>query len=123
MTAMWGVHNDHPELDLIGNGFISVGWDDVGDLTLVGSDKEAMKQKVAAMRPNAKPTSSMSYQSKSIIRTDGSASPTSRASTTAPGRTSRARPASTRARARAAGTATSGSGPSSPADPCTKRRQ
>ena len=55
MTAMWGVHNDHPELDLIGNGFISVGWDDVGDLTLVGSDKEAMKHKVAATRPNAKP--------------------------------------------------------------------
>lgn len=55
MTAMWGVHNDHPELDLIGNGFISVGWDDVGDLTLVGSDKEAMKQKVAATRPSAKP--------------------------------------------------------------------
>ncbi len=52
---MWGVHNDHPELDLIGNGFISVGWDEVGDLSGTGPDKEALKQTVAAAYPNAKP--------------------------------------------------------------------
>lgn len=55
MTAMWGVHNDHPDLDLIANEFISVGWDDMGDLGAIGSDKDVMKGRLAATRPNAKP--------------------------------------------------------------------
>ena len=53
--TVWGVHNDHPELDLVGNGFISVGWDEIGDLSAIGPDKEALKQKVAAAYPTAKP--------------------------------------------------------------------
>lgn len=53
--AVWGVHSDHPELDLIANGFIAIGWDDVGDLTAIGSDKETMKQRVTEARPTAKP--------------------------------------------------------------------
>jgi restriction system protein len=53
--TVWGVHNDHPELDLVGNGFIGIGWDEVGDLAAIGSDKELMKQHVAAARPTAKP--------------------------------------------------------------------
>jgi restriction system protein len=54
-VRVWGVHNDHPELDLIGNGFISVGWDNIGDLTAIGRDKETLKQTVAAAYPTAKP--------------------------------------------------------------------
>src|SRR3954470_6921422 len=54
MTPIWGVHNDHPSLDLVGNGFISVGWDELGDLNAIGNDKEALKQRVAASYPNAK---------------------------------------------------------------------
>ncbi|MGA2929898.1 MAG: restriction endonuclease [Solirubrobacteraceae bacterium] len=53
--TVWGIHNDHPELDLIGNGFISVGWEALGDLTAIGPDKEALKQRVAQTFPNAKP--------------------------------------------------------------------
>lgn len=55
MAAIWGVHNDHPALDLIGNGFVSIGWDELGDLCTIGPDKEAMKQRVAAAYPEAKP--------------------------------------------------------------------
>jgi restriction system protein len=53
--TVWGVHNDHPELDLIGNGFVGIGWDDIGDLTSIGSDKEALKRRIAEIRPDAKP--------------------------------------------------------------------
>ncbi len=53
--TVWGVHNDHPELDLIGNGFVGIGWDDIGDLTEIGSDKEALKKRIADARPEAKP--------------------------------------------------------------------
>jgi restriction system protein len=49
------VHNDHPELDLIGNGFVGIGWDDIGDLTSIESDKETLKERIADTRPDAKP--------------------------------------------------------------------
>lgn len=55
MMTTWGVHNDHPDLDLIGNGLISIGWDELGDLAAIGSDKDVMKQRVAQTYPNAKP--------------------------------------------------------------------
>ncbi len=55
MEAIWGIHNDHPDLDLIGNSFVSVGWDALGDLRLIGSDKETMKSQVATDYPEAKP--------------------------------------------------------------------
>src|SRR3954471_5436010 len=53
--TVWGVHNDHPELDLIGNGFVGIGWDDIGDLTSIGSDKEELKKRIAEIRSDAKP--------------------------------------------------------------------
>lgn len=55
MTTLWGVHNDQPQLDLVENGFISIGWDEVGDLRAVGDDRDAMKERVAAAYPSAKP--------------------------------------------------------------------
>jgi restriction system protein len=55
MTTMWGVHNDQPQLDLVGNGFISIGWAEMGDLSAIGNDRDAMKSKVAAAYPDAKP--------------------------------------------------------------------
>jgi restriction system protein len=55
MTTMWGVHNDEPQLDLIGNGFVSIGWEEMGDLSAIGYDKEAMKAKLTAMYPDMKP--------------------------------------------------------------------
>ena len=41
MTTIWGIHNDHPELELVENGFVSVGWDELGDLRAIGSDLDA----------------------------------------------------------------------------------
>jgi restriction system protein len=55
MPTIWGVHNDQPQLDLVSNGFISIGWDQMGDLTAVGNDRDAMKAKVIATWPNEKP--------------------------------------------------------------------
>jgi restriction system protein len=56
---MWGVHNNHPELDLVGNEFVSIGWNVLGDLTAIGDDKEAMKARVAqdvlGIKPGAVP--------------------------------------------------------------------
>jgi restriction system protein len=55
MVTIWGVHSDHPELDLVGNGLVAIGWDELGDLHEIGPDKELMKQRVAATYPHAKP--------------------------------------------------------------------
>jgi restriction system protein len=55
MATIWGVHNDHPSLDLVDNGFIRVGWDEIGDLRQIGDDMEAMKERVAAAYSYAKP--------------------------------------------------------------------
>ncbi len=55
MTTIWGVHNDHPSLDLVGNRFISVGWDELGDLREIGPSRETMKARIAATYPSAKP--------------------------------------------------------------------
>lgn len=55
MTVTWGIHNEHPELDLLGNGIITVGWDKAGDLKPLGSDRDAFKARLSAMLPDAKP--------------------------------------------------------------------
>ncbi len=55
MDRIWGIHNDRPELDLVGKGFISIGWDAIGDLSQPGMDRDAIKAKVAAAYPDAKP--------------------------------------------------------------------
>lgn len=52
---MWGIHNDQPQLDLVDNGFVSIGWIEMGDLSALGNDKEAMKANVAATYPDNKP--------------------------------------------------------------------
>ncbi len=54
MTTIWGIHNDQPHLDLVGNGFISVGWDEVGDIRLIGNDKEALKACLTSVYPDGK---------------------------------------------------------------------
>lgn len=53
--TIWGVHNDQPQLDLVGNGFVSVAWSEVGDLRQFGEDREALKQRLAALYPDDKP--------------------------------------------------------------------
>ncbi len=53
--TVWGIHNDRPELDLVGNGFVGIGWPEMGDLTDIGPDKDELKKRVAEAYPDAKP--------------------------------------------------------------------
>ncbi|QKV75366.1 restriction endonuclease [Amycolatopsis sp. Hca4] len=55
MATIWGVHNDQPQLDLVGNGFVSIGWDDLGDLSDLKDDREEAKDRVARGLPDLKP--------------------------------------------------------------------
>jgi hypothetical protein len=55
VPVLWGIHNDHPSLDLIQGGFISIGWDELGDLSSVRPDRDELKLRLAAAHPTAKP--------------------------------------------------------------------
>jgi restriction system protein len=55
VTALWGIHNDQSSLDLVEGGFISIGWDDLGDLSTSAIDRETLKLRLAETRPEAKP--------------------------------------------------------------------
>jgi restriction system protein len=52
---VWGVHNDRPELGLHDGGFVSVGWDRLGDLREIGTDRDALKRALAVAYRDAKP--------------------------------------------------------------------
>ena len=53
MSTIWGIHNDQPSLDLIGEGFISVGWHELGDFSQLG-DRDGIKAALIAEFPGAK---------------------------------------------------------------------
>ncbi|MFI8567709.1 restriction endonuclease [Rhodococcus sp. NPDC078407] len=55
MTTVWGLHNDESSLNLLEGGFVSIGWDEVGDLALIGPDRDALKIAIASAYPLAKP--------------------------------------------------------------------
>lgn len=55
MSIIWGVHNDRSELDLVEGGFISIGWDELGDLSGAPVDREDLKRRLIAAYPQAKP--------------------------------------------------------------------
>jgi restriction system protein len=55
MQTLWGIHNDQPTLDLLDGGFVSIGWDELGDLRAIGPDRDALKLRFAATYPSAKP--------------------------------------------------------------------
>ncbi|WP_404436942.1 restriction endonuclease [Microbacterium aerolatum] len=53
---VWGVHNDSLTVELVDEGFISIGWDALGPLTSI-SNREAVKKALTALSPDAKPRS------------------------------------------------------------------
>lgn len=55
MTIMWGIHNDHPELGLVEDGFVAVGWDAVGDLSRLDATRDAFKSALTDALPDYKP--------------------------------------------------------------------
>lgn len=54
MTTIWGVHNDALGQELVDEGFISLGWDDIPDLQTIGNDRERIKQLLQEAYPEAK---------------------------------------------------------------------
>lgn len=55
MAALWGIHNDQSSLDLVEGGFISIGWEELGDLSGTDVDRETLKLRLAETYPTAKP--------------------------------------------------------------------
>jgi restriction system protein len=55
VPVLWGIHNDQKSLDLVGGGFISIGWEELGDLRAVDLDRDELKQRIALAYPAAKP--------------------------------------------------------------------
>lgn len=55
MNAMWGIHNDTLTSELVDQGFVSIGWDQLGDLRAVGDAREAVKAHLAEVFPDKKP--------------------------------------------------------------------
>lgn len=54
-VAVFGVHNDALSAELIEGGFVSIGWDSIGDLRQVGLAREQLKAALAAAYPDDKP--------------------------------------------------------------------
>lgn len=55
MQAVWGIHNDQSSLDLVNGGFVSIGWEELGDLSATDTSRDALKALVAEAYPTAKP--------------------------------------------------------------------
>lgn len=56
--TLWGIHagrlGDADSL-FLKKKVIAIGWDEMGDITSIGSDREALKTRIAATYPKAKP--------------------------------------------------------------------
>ena len=50
----WGVHNDSLTTELDEDGFISIGWDGLGDLDDIQGGREGLKQALELLAADAK---------------------------------------------------------------------
>lgn len=55
--SVWEIHNDTMTTELIDDGFISIGWDDLGALKAIGGGREGLKRALSNSEPEAKPRS------------------------------------------------------------------
>jgi len=58
--ALWGIHSgSQAQADnlFLKKKYIALGWDDTGDLSVLGNDREAFKQKLIEIYPDSKPGS------------------------------------------------------------------
>lgn len=55
MSTIWGIHNDALSDELVEQGFISIGWDQVGDIRKIGNDRSRLKSALQTHIPEAKP--------------------------------------------------------------------
>jgi predicted Mrr-cat superfamily restriction endonuclease len=65
MPALWGIHNDQSSLDLVKGGFVSIGWEEIGDLRILDTSREGLKLRLAQTYPTAKPGQSQSGRASS----------------------------------------------------------
>jgi len=54
-SNVWGIHNDTFTTELVNEGFISIGWDEAGDLRQIQDGREGLKDKLSEVLPDAKP--------------------------------------------------------------------
>lgn len=54
--TIWGVHNDTLTEEIIAGGFISAGWDKLGDLNNIPDGREGFKNELAKHYPERKPS-------------------------------------------------------------------
>lgn len=54
-VRVWCIHNNEPSLRLVEEGFVSIGFAELGDLSPLVGDKEALKSRLLDAYPDAKP--------------------------------------------------------------------
>ncbi len=54
MAKTWGIHNDALGSELVDEGFISIGWEEMPDLRTMGDDRTLIKEVVRETYPSAK---------------------------------------------------------------------
>lgn len=57
----WGVHNDTLTTELVDDGFISIGWDELRDLTTIPGGREGLKERLTQEFPDKKPQAIASW--------------------------------------------------------------
>lgn len=57
MTRIWGIHNDALGAELYERGFISVGWDEIGDLAAFDGSRDRIKTALSSHHPDRSPNS------------------------------------------------------------------
>jgi restriction system protein len=55
MSSVWGVHNDTLTTELVDQGFVSIAWDELGDLRAIAPGRDALKVVLAETYPEGKP--------------------------------------------------------------------
>lgn len=53
-TQIWGIHNDTLTHELVDDGFISIGWDEIDDLTQISRGRTGIKKVLTTLYPDAK---------------------------------------------------------------------
>ncbi|GGK14969.1 hypothetical protein GCM10010124_04470 [Pilimelia terevasa] len=53
--AVWGIRNDSLSTELVDGGFVSIGWNRLGDLRDIGLTREKLKAALTEAYPDAKP--------------------------------------------------------------------
>lgn len=55
VPQVWGVHNDTLTEELVRDGFVSIGYDPLGDLTRIGASRDDLKRALTDAFPDRKP--------------------------------------------------------------------